>query len=142
MSTSLTTLRRTMVTLVLVTVAMVSAVAPSSARTATWRLEDYGQSACFSPNVHDAWYGVYIDGRWRRPIDVGASGLPAGGSYDTTYAPIPPGRSTGEYSLAYVHVMLSTLPPVGTYTASMWASDGRTRQAVPIVLDVRSRCGY
>jgi hypothetical protein len=114
----------------------------AGAQGARWRLVDYAQKACFDANVHDAYYGVYIEGRWRSPIDVGANGLPAGGSYTTTYAPIPPGSSTGEYSLAYVHVVLSPTPPLGRYTASMWGSDGRITRQVPIVMDVRPRCGY
>jgi hypothetical protein len=112
---------------------------PSGSR---WQLVDYGQSGCFSQNVHDTYYGIYISGRWSTSIDVGASGLPSGGSYDTSYAPIPPGSSTGEYSLAYVHVMLNPNPPLGTYTASLWASDGRTTHQVPVTLVVKTRCGY
>ncbi len=107
-----------------------------------WQLVDYQQRSCFSPNVHDTYFGVWISGRWSTSINVGASGLPAGGSYDTSYAPIAPGSSTGVYSLAYVHVVLSATPPIGTYTASLWASDGRTTQQVPVTIDVQSRCGY
>jgi hypothetical protein len=109
---------------------------------ASWQLVDYAQSACFSVNVHDAYYGVWIKGKWTTPINVGASGLPAGASFDTSYAPIPPGSSTGVYSLAYVHVKMTSNPPVGTYTASMWASDAKTTKSVPIILDVRTSCGY
>src|SRR5437867_8582556 len=71
--------------------------AAASAPTPRWTLEDYQQSGCFSSNVHDHYFGVYIDGRWRRQINVGAAHLPAGGTYDTSYAPIPPGSSNGEY---------------------------------------------
>jgi hypothetical protein len=108
----------------------------------SWQLEDYQQRGCFSPNVHDHYFGIYIDGRWTTSIDVGASNLPAGGTYDTSYAPIPPGSSDGIYSLAYVHVSFASPPPVGLYTTSMWASDGRITRQVPITLDVRTRCGY
>jgi hypothetical protein len=107
-----------------------------------WQLVDNAQFACFSANVHDAYYGVWIDGRWTKAINVGASGLPASASFDTSYAPIPPGSSTGVYSLAYVHLKMTTNPAVGTYTASMWATDGRTTKSVPIVLSVKTRCGY
>ena len=111
-------------------------------RSATWQLVDYDQTACYSTNVHEAWFGVYIEGRWRRSIDVGADQLPPGGTYTTSYAPIPPGSSTGEYSLAYVGVTLPSTEPVGTYTARLWASTGRIRQSVPITLVVQDRCGY
>ena len=103
---------------------------------------DYHQSACFSPRVTSSYYGIWISGHWRRAIDVGAQGLPAGGSYSTSYAPIAPGSSTGEYSLAYVRVDVPATLPVGTYTASLWASDGRATQTVPVTLVVKSRCGY
>jgi hypothetical protein len=114
----------------------------ASAPRTTWTLVDYRQAGCFSPNVGDTYYGVYLDGRWRTSIDVGASGLPPGGSYTTSYAPIPPGSSNGEFTLAYVHVVLAPLPPVGRYTAALWADDGRSRQEVPIALEVKTKCGY
>jgi hypothetical protein len=107
-----------------------------------WRLVDYQQSACFSPSVTTAWYGIWIKGRWTRPIDIGISNLPSGGTYSTSYAPIPPGSSDGVYSLAYVGVQIPSTTPVGTYTASLWASDGRVTRSVPVTLDVRTRCGY
>jgi hypothetical protein len=107
-----------------------------------WRLVDYRQSKCFSSHVTVGYYGIWIEGRWKHAIDVGAEDLPASGSYTTSYAPIPPGSSTGEYSLAYVHVTLPSDEPVGTYTAKLWASDSRTRDTVPIRLVVRSSCGY
>jgi hypothetical protein len=116
--------------------------AASEARPATWTLEDYQQTGCYSPNVHDHYYAIYIDGTWRRQIYVGAAHLPEGGTYDTSYAPIPPGSSNGEYTLAYVHVTLPSTEPVGTYDAYMWASTGRTTQSVPITLEVKSSCGY
>jgi hypothetical protein len=116
--------------------------AATSARTARWTLEDYQQSGCFSSHVTDHYYGIYIDGTWRRSIYVGAANLPPGGTYDTTYAPIPPGSSNGEYTLAYVHVVLRSTQPLGTYTADMWASNGRVTQSVPITLVVQSSCGY
>jgi len=31
---------------------------------------------------------------------------------------------------------------VGTYAASLWASDGTTRESVPVTLVVKTRCGY
>jgi hypothetical protein len=107
----------------------------------SWRLVDNAQTGCFSARVHDTYFGIWIEGRWTSAIDVGASGLPAGGAFDTSYAPIAPGSSTGIYSLAYVHVSLATNPPIGTYSASLWASDGATTQQVPVTIDVRARCG-
>jgi hypothetical protein len=116
--------------------------AATSARTARWTLEDYEQSGCFSSHVTDHYYGIYIDGKWRHSIYVGAAHLPPGATYDTSYAPIPPGSSTGEYTLAYVHVALRPTEQLGTYAADMWASNGRITQSVPITLVVQSSCGY
>ncbi|MDP9343592.1 MAG: DUF5980 family protein [Actinomycetota bacterium] len=122
--------------------AFAGTAAATSTRTARWTLVDYHQSACFSSNVTDAYFGIWIDGTWRRSIDVGAANLPPGGTYTTSYAPIPPGSSDGVYSLAYVHVVLRSTQALGTYTADMWASDGRLMQSVPITLVVQSKCGY
>jgi hypothetical protein len=112
-----------------------------SARAPTWQLVDYHQSACFSPRVTTSYFGIWISGKWKHSIDVGAQGLPAGATYWTSYAPIPPGSSTGVYSLAYVAVQLATGTPVGTYTAALWATDGKSRQTVPITINMTTRCG-
>jgi len=121
---------------------LVDAAAARPRPTPAWHLVDAQQKGCFSPRVTDSYFGVWISGRWTHEINVGASRLPAGGSFDTSYAPIPPGSSTGVYSLAYVHVSLPSSTAVGIYSASLWASDGSRTQSVPIVLDVRVRCGY
>jgi len=126
----------------LVVTPLVGAAVARPRPASTWHLVDYAQKACFSPRVTDSYYGVWISGRWTHAISVGAGRLPSGSGYDTSYAPIAPGSSTGEYSLAYVHVKLAPSTPVGLYTASLWASDGSRTQSVPVVLDVRARCGY
>src|SRR5262245_37536699 len=54
-----------------------------------WQLVDYHQSDCFSPRVTTSYYGIWIRGRWTRPINIGINNLPSGGSYTTSYAPIP-----------------------------------------------------
>jgi hypothetical protein len=109
---------------------------------ATWQLMDYHQSSCFDQHVNDTYYGIWIKGKWTHQINIGITRLPAGGSYTTDYAPIPPGSSDGVGSLAYVHAMIPANTPVGTYTARLWASDGTTREAVPVTLVVKSSCGY
>src|SRR5438093_3808677 len=96
-----------------------SASAQSLLARKTWQLIDYQQSACFSPSVTTAYYGIWIKGSWTRPINIGISNLPSGGTYWTSYAPIPPGSSDGIYSLAYVGVQIPSTTPVGTYTASL-----------------------
>jgi len=105
----------------------------SSAAKASWKLIDYQQRTCYvSSRGGTSYYGIWISGSWRHRINVGAQGMPAGGSYYTSYAPIPPGSSDGIGSLAYVALVLPAGAAVGTYTSSLWASDGKTRQSVPI----------
>jgi hypothetical protein len=108
----------------------------------TWQLMDYHQSACFDTNVHDTYYGIWIKGKWTHAINIGITHLPTGGTYTTVYAPIPPGSSDGVGSLAYVHPTIPATTPLGTYIASLWASDGKTREAVPVTLKVVTNCGY
>jgi uncharacterized protein DUF5980 len=115
---------------------------PSAATSPTWQLVDNHQSLCFSSRNTTGYYAIWIRGRWARPIQIGITGLPSGASSWTSYAPIPPGSSTGIYSLAYVGVQLPATTPLGTYTASLWARESRTTQAVPVTLVVKSRCGY
>ena len=124
-----------------IAVSAVLATAAGAKLAASWQLVDDHQSACFSSNVTSSYYGIWISGRWRHTIDVGAKAMPAGGSFSTSDAPIAPGSSTGEYSLAYVRVQIPAATPVGSYTAKLWASDGTHRQTVPITLNVQDRCG-
>lgn len=117
------------------------AATPSAA---TWTLVDYSLHDCLSGSDTSALYGVWISGRWSHKISVGASRLPAYAHVTTSYAPIPPGRSNGDLSLALVHVDFDHLPPIGTYTASEWASEATTSamQSVSITIEVKDRCGY
>lgn len=129
--------------LLLASMLLLGMTATAQAKTSpTWHLMDYQQSACFDTNVHDTYYGIWIKGTWKHQINVGITHLPAGGTYTTDYAPIPPGSSDGVGSLAYVHTTIPASTPVGTYTASLWASDGTTREAVPVTLVVKTSCGY
>jgi hypothetical protein len=122
--------------------ATASARSGASAAQASWQLVDNPQSVCFrSSGVSTGYYAVWIRGTWTRPIDIGLDGLPAGATTWTNYAPIPPGSSSGVYSLASVAAQLPQGTPVGTFTARLWASDGRTRQSVPVTLRVvESKC--
>jgi hypothetical protein len=120
-------------------------VGPASAAPsadATWHLVAHHQHACFDTNVHDAWYGVFIDGTWSHPIEVGVKRLPAGGSFSTSYTPIAPGSANGRYTLAYADTKLVSTTPVGTYKAVLWASDGSTTDRIRVELDVKPGCGY
>jgi hypothetical protein len=120
-------------TLVAAALAGTAQAPASSAAGATWQLIDNHQRTCYvSTRGGTSYYGIWISGTWKRKVNVGADALPAGGSYYTSYAPIAPGSSDGVGSLAYVAVVLPVGTAVGTYTSSLWASDGRVKQAVPI----------
>ena len=107
----------------------------------TWHLVDYHQTRCYDGNPTHVLYTIEIDGHWRHAIDVGID-LPSGGSYTTSYAPIPPGSSNGRYSLANVNVFPDGIA-AGSHTLSLWATDGTTRDAVPVTLVVQDSCvGY
>lgn len=142
MQGTIVTLRRALVAIAAAASMTALTAAPADAGTGRWQLEDYGQTACFSPHVTSSYYGIWISGQWRHTINVGASRLPAGGSFATSYAPIAPGSSDGEGSLAYVRVDIPAATPLGTYTARLWASDGKRTQTVPVTLTVKTRCGY
>jgi len=109
------------------------------ARAVSWQLIDYQQKTCYVSTRGDTnYYGIWISGSWTHRINVGASALPVGASYTTSYAPIPAGSSDGVGSLAYVDVTLPVGAAAGVFTASMWASDGSTTEAVPITLVVNA----
>ena len=127
---------------VAVAIAIGGAAGAAGAPTPSWHLVGHHQRACYDTNVHDAWYGVFIKGSWTHAIDVGVSRLPAGGSFTTSYTPIPPGSANGRYTLAYADVVLPSSTPVATYRPVLWASDGSSRSRVRIELDVTTGCGY
>jgi hypothetical protein len=85
----------------------------------TWHLVGHHQRACFDANVHDAWFGVFIKGTWTHAINVGMKLLPAGATYSTSYTPIAPGSSNGQYTLAYADAKLASNTPIGTYSVSL-----------------------
>lgn len=114
--------------------------APSAG--ATWHLQNYSRTRCFEPSDTDELYGVYVRGRWHAPLNVGSRSLPRRGHYRTLDAPIPPGHSDGLYALAWVEVRIPADTPLGTYDATLWASDGTDTQRVPITVSVESDCGY
>jgi hypothetical protein len=113
------------------------AARPASAP--AWQLIDNQQRSCYvSTRGGTSYYGIWISGTWAHQINVGAQALPAGGSYYTSYAPVPAGSSDGIGSLAYVDVVMPVGAAVGSFTASMWASDGTTTEAVPITIVVNA----
>ena len=60
------------------TIALAAVAAAPASAAPSWTLVDYHQTACFSPHVTSSWYGIWISGRWRHSIDVGARRLPGG----------------------------------------------------------------
>ena len=115
--------------------------AARAARPPARQLVDYQQSTCYRSGTSFAnYYGVWVKGTWKRALGAGVSGLPAGGTTWTSYVPIPPGSSDGVGSLAYVAVQIPASTPIGSYTAQLWASDGRTTESVPVTLVVKAKC--
>lgn len=111
----------------------------AQAASPTWQLIDNHQRVCYvSTRGGTNYYGIWISGRWTHQVNVGANTLPGGASYYTTYAPIAAGSSDGIGSLAYVAVVVPAGAAVGTFTASLWASDGTTTEAVPISVIVNA----
>ena len=108
----------------------------------TWHLVDYEQSDCNDGNPSESTFGVYVDGRWDSRLQVGADQLPSRAKYSTIYAPIPPGRSNGEYALAYVTVDLAPSTRMGNHVVTIWVKDGATRETAPFTVQVRADCGY
>jgi hypothetical protein len=88
------------------------------------------------------YYAIFLSGTWASSVDVGATGLPAGATYWTNYAPFAPATSTGQYSLGDVAVSFPANLPLGTVTVSVWAGDGTTVQSVSWTLRVQAKCGY
>jgi uncharacterized protein DUF5980 len=118
--------------LVVVGVATTASPAGVVARSAArWQLVDNQQRNCVSfgspYSSRTTYFAIWIEGRWRRPIDVGIEALPAGAAWWTSYSPIAPGSSDGVGSLAYVAVKLDVSTPLGTYTPRLWATDGSSR---------------
>jgi hypothetical protein len=114
--------------------------AEAAPRSVTWQLVDNHQAICFTTRSNIGYFGIWIKGKWSRTVNVGISGLPSGGTFTTSYAPIASGAGSGQRSLAYVAARLPASTPIGSYTASLWASDGRSRQTVPVTLNVKTKC--
>jgi uncharacterized protein DUF5980 len=113
---------------------------PPGGGTAYWQLVDNHQNVCLNVNSSTAYYGIWIKGTWNHPIDVGLDNIPNGGTFTTSYTPIPPGSSTGEYSLAYAAAHIPAGTATGTYTLRLWANDGSSWQSVPVTLIVAQSC--
>lgn len=119
-------------------------VVPTNTVGASWTLIDNHQSTCYffpQQTTDTNYYGVWIQGTWAHAITVGASNLPAGAVWYTFSSPIPPGSSNGIGGLADVAVQIPNTTPLGTYTAKLWANDGKVTESVPITLKVQSDCG-
>jgi hypothetical protein len=113
--------------------------------TATWQLVNTPENVCLAPrdptvNRSTAYYKTFVRGRWSKPLTDGMTKLPFHSSTWTYYSPIAPGSSDGTNPVDYVAVHVNTDTPAGTYTLSLWASDGTSRQSVPVTLVVAEHC--
>jgi hypothetical protein len=105
-------------------------------------LLDNHQTVCNDGRASNAFYRIQIRGTWTTSVQVGLANLPYNATFATHWAPIPPGSSDGQETLAFVELRLGEQLPVGNYVAKMWAKDGSQYQAVPVTLEVRSFCRY
>jgi hypothetical protein len=116
----------------------------ATAPTPTWTLVDLHDHRCdqLGGGGSPGSYAVEISGRWSHALSIGMDALPAGVTATPLQAPIPAGTSDGAHELAYVRVDVARRQATpGTYTMQLWASDGTTREQVPVTLVIQTtRC--
>ena len=139
---------RSHLVIALAAVALMGLVVPTVAEAAgappTWKVVDLHDRRCYqigggsSPGS----YAVVLSGSWTKPITIGIDDLAPGATATPLQSPIPAGSSDGTKELAYVQVGVARRQAVpGTYTMSLWASDGSTRRSVPVTLvEQTTRC--
>jgi hypothetical protein len=140
------------------------ATAATASTSPTWQLLDEftGTPVCnLTTGASDA-LQVVLSGTWSSPITVGASNLPAGGSYHfyglklngyrltAATNPIPPGSAPGNGVIifgprvtehAYVVVNLPPGLALGsTVTITMFATDGTTTETIPVPILIQNSC--
>jgi hypothetical protein len=119
--------------------------APSPPPGTPWLLENYSQQTCLvagsAETAMTTYYGVWINGTWKQPINVRVTNTPAGTQFWSYQTPIPAGSSRGIYSLAVEAVQVPSNTPIGTYTLQLAATDGKLQQSVPVTLSVQTTCG-
>jgi len=119
--------------------------APTPPPGTPWLLESYAQTTCDvqgNPAFEMiTYYGVWINGSWTRPITASITHLPTGATSWATYTdPLPAGSSDGIGSVTDLAVQILSNTPLGTYTLSLVATDGKLTQQVPITLVVKTSC--
>jgi hypothetical protein len=148
--------RNSRLTLALIVVALLLGnLVPVHAQTSSsWTLvQVFPRPICGSyrdgstPN-RTVWILLTLSGTWTRPVAFGLKNRPPGSTIVRTtfvngnpvpYQPIAPGSGDGSGgALGRVEVTyhLGTTPP-GTYTATLWASDGVVTQTLPVTLVVK-----
>ena len=161
--------------------ALVTAASSASASSSWQLVDEYNSShpVCYTTSGGTNNLAIDLNGSWSVPINIGASGLPAGvsvagtpvidfyyytlGGYSLSYVtePIPAGWSNGtgpvrvvpqpdpqDYTLdaeGYVTLAASSgLPVNSSFSITVWASDGTTRQTetVPVVIQASCKRHY
>src|SRR5260221_5572595 len=107
-----------------------------------WRLLDGHSTICYDGQSTGVFFRVQIRGSWTKTVDVWVDNLPKNASFATIAAPISPGSSNGEDTLAFVNLQFDNSIPRGTYTSTLLVSDGGSIESVPITVKVRNVCGY
>jgi len=119
---------------------------PSTTTTAPvrWSLVDLADHRCaqLGSGSSPGSYAVELNGHWNHTVTVGMDALPPGVTATALQSPIPPGSSDGTQELAYVRIDVARRQAVpGAYSMALWATDGSTRQVVPVTLVIQTtRC--
>ena len=142
------------------------AAAATAAASPSWQLTNQFASspACYPAGGGSEYLEIDLSGSWSVPLSFGASGLPAGGSssdyilyftgspYTITAggAPMPPGSSNGTgpftvsaqtWAEAYaITTIPSGLKAGSSFTITLWASDGTTKQTETVPIDIKASC--
>jgi hypothetical protein len=144
----------------------ITATASPAAASSGWQLVDEfaGHPVCYSTGGGSNYLQIDLSGSWAAPVSIGASGLPAGGSYSTYIlyqtgyqytagsSPIPPGSSNGTGPLSVgpqttARAYVLTAIPAGlqqnsSFTITLWASDGTTTQTEPVPIVIKASCRH
>lgn len=144
--------------------ALFTAASPAAASSG-WQLVDEFTShpVCYTTGGGTNYLEIDLNGSWATPINIGASGLPAGVSVAGTTvlaftgyqvsaqaAPIPAGSSNGTgpitvspqtYVEGYVLVSVpSGLAQTSTFNITLWAGDGTTTQTETVPIVIKATC--
>ncbi|WP_327103452.1 DUF5980 family protein [Nonomuraea glycinis] len=116
----------------------------TAATASTWELDDMDQRICIhTTDGHWTYFLVQINGSWSKVIQSKLENLPPGFTSMDGLLVGPgsnPSRPGGQAIVQSLIEMKVAPLPVGTYTASLTATDGTETQSVPVTINVKVRC--